>query len=75
MTGLPCNDEPPRGSAILRSAAFAALVLLAGANNVWALSPPTELTPPEPPAGNAPLPPPGGSGSGIDTEQIGRAHV
>ncbi|MDQ7249009.1 hypothetical protein [Dongia sedimenti] len=77
MTGSPCNDGAspvgPRGLVILKSAAcaaFALLVLSGGAffSAASALSPPTELGPPEPPATSQP--PPSGSGSGIDTEPL-----
>ena len=70
MTGCPCNDRTRRGPAILRSAAFATFALLAVSGSTWALSPPTELSPTEPPSTNQPLPPSGGSGSGIDAEPL-----
>ncbi|GAB2179564.1 hypothetical protein [Dongia sp. agr-C8] len=69
MTGSRCNDETPRRPAVLKPAAFAALVLLAATSGAaWALSPPTELGPLEPPADNQP--PPGGSGSSIDSQPL-----
>ncbi len=61
MTGCPCNDATRRGPAILKPAAFAAFALLVASGYAWALSPPTELTPTEPPSTGQPLPP---SGSG-----------
>jgi len=76
MTGCPCNDGSPRRPAVLRPAAFAALALLAASiggplDSAWALSPPTELGPPEPPAGNQPQPaPPSGSGNTIDSQPL-----
>lgn len=80
MTGSPCNDGSgrvgPRGPVILKSAACAAFALLVLAGGAFprpaaALSPPTELGAPEPPASNQPQPlPPSRSGSGIDTEPL-----
>jgi hypothetical protein len=86
MTASPCNEgrcnnaEPPgshRRAAILKPILFAAFGLLAASQGAWALNPPTELTPPEPPAAGSqqqPLPPQGGgsggNGSGIDTEPL-----
>lgn len=71
MTGSPCNDATRRGTAILKSAALAAFALLAVAANAWALSPPTELNPPEPPASNSqPQPLPPSIGSAIDAEPL-----
>lgn len=77
MTGSRCNDGTLRRPAVLRSAAFAAFALLAAAccapfDLAWALSPPTELGPPEPPADSQPqpLPPPSGSGKAIDTQPL-----
>jgi hypothetical protein len=73
MTGSACNDGAHhdgarRGPAILRSVALAAL-FLAISGSAWALSPPTELGPPEPPS-TGPQPLPGGSGSVIDAEPL-----
>jgi hypothetical protein len=73
MTGSACNDGARhdgarRGPAILRSVALAAL-FLAISGSAWALSPPTELGPPEPPS-TGPQPLPGGSGSVIDAEPL-----
>jgi hypothetical protein len=55
-------------------AALALVALCGGAldQKAWALSPPTELGPPEPPAGNPPqpLPPPSGSGPSISAEPL-----
>ncbi len=68
MTGCHCNDATRRGSAILKLIAFA-FALLVGSGHAWALSPPTELTPTEPPSTSQPLPP-SGSGSSIDAEPL-----
>ena len=63
MTGSRCSDRPRRERTILKPAAFAAAGLLAilssaAQHTAWALSPPTELTPPEPAVTEQPLPPP-----------------
>jgi len=68
MTGCPCNDVPPRRPAVLRSAAFAALALLAASSgapldSAWAQSAPTELGPPADSQ-------PSGSGNAIDAEPL-----
>jgi hypothetical protein len=74
MTGSACSDGARPGSTILKPVAFVALASLALCSGgfidpAWALSPPTELGPPEPPA-TGPQPQPGGSGSAIEAEPL-----
>jgi hypothetical protein len=62
MTGCPCNDGARLGPILLKSAAIAlALLVVSGGaptDSAWALSPPTELGPPEPAIQSEPLPGP-----------------
>ena len=78
MTGCRCSDGPNRrfghGRSPLRSTRLALLTLtlaaLLSARPALALSPPTDLTPPEAPASGTdqPLPPPPPSGNGASIE-------
>ena len=79
MTACRCSNDRAgflRMRSILKPAAFAALALIAVSggtlsHQAWALSPPTELTPPEPPESGQPQPlPPPGNGPSIDTEPL-----
>ena len=72
MTGSRCNSRFRPDPAILKPAALALSLLVLASSAAYALSPPTELGPPQPPPSSQPqpLPPPSGSGPSIDAEPL-----
>jgi hypothetical protein len=73
MTGCRCNDRADPPLIRFAPAAFGLALALSVAHPAWALSPPTELTPPEPPVSSdqQSVPPlPSGDGAAIESAPL-----